>query len=354
MEIAAILFSLFFALNIGASGAAASMGIAYGSGAIKKPIYALVFCAFGILTGSIIGGGEVVKTISSGIMPQSVITLEIVCIIIASAALSLFIANLIAIPLSTSEVTVGAVVGVAIAYKVLFVKSILVIVSFWIIIPFFAFAFTYIMIKLSALLPKRKLSKRSAGILSIILIISGFLEAFSAGMNNVANAVGPLVASGVLSVGQGTLYGGLFVALGALLLGRRVLETNGKKITRYQTGEGILLSSTGASLVMVSSIFGLPVPLTQITSSSIIGLGMAKSGPNIFHKQVVKKMLKVWIVSPFLSLSLSYLLVSLFLKGDYYSIFIMISVLFASIGAISLMKVVKKESSSIHEQGGGI
>lgn len=40
MEIAAILFSLFFALNIGASGAAASMGIAYGSGAIKKPIYA--------------------------------------------------------------------------------------------------------------------------------------------------------------------------------------------------------------------------------------------------------------------------------------------------------------------------
>ena len=36
MEIAAILFSLFFALNIGASGAAASMGIAYGSGAIKS------------------------------------------------------------------------------------------------------------------------------------------------------------------------------------------------------------------------------------------------------------------------------------------------------------------------------
>ncbi|MDH6562612.1 phosphate/sulfate permease [Bacillus sp. TBS-096] len=82
MEIAAILFSLFFALNIGASGAAASMGIAYGSGAIQKPIYALSFCAVGILAGSVIGGGEVVKTISSGIMPESVITLEIVCIII--------------------------------------------------------------------------------------------------------------------------------------------------------------------------------------------------------------------------------------------------------------------------------
>ncbi|MCW4642771.1 inorganic phosphate transporter [Bacillus safensis] len=354
MEIAAILFSLFFALNIGASGAAASMGIAYGSGAIQKPIYALSFCAVGILAGSVIGGGEVVKTISSGIMPESVITLEIVCIIIGSAALSLFIANLIAIPLSTSEVTVGAVVGVAVAYKVLFVKSILVIVAFWVIIPLFAFLFTFAVVKIIRMFPKRKLSKKGTAILSVILILSGFLEAFSAGMNNVANAVGPLVASGVLSVGQGTLYGGIFVAAGALLLGRRVLETNGKKITRYQTGEGILLSSTGAGLVIVSSILGLPVPLTQITSSSIIGLGMAKGGANIFHKHVVKKMLKVWVVSPFLSLSLSYLLVSLFLKGDYYSIFIMMSVLLASLGALSLMKAVKNESSSIHEQGGGI
>lgn len=36
MELAAILFSLFFAVNIGASGAATSMGVAYGSGAVKR------------------------------------------------------------------------------------------------------------------------------------------------------------------------------------------------------------------------------------------------------------------------------------------------------------------------------
>ncbi|BBP89200.1 hypothetical protein BsIDN1_28180 [Bacillus safensis] len=162
-------------------------------------------------------------------------------------------------------------------------------------------------------------------------------------MNNVANAVGPLVASGVLSVGQGTLYGGIFVAAGALLLGRRVLETNGKKITRYQTGEGILLSSTGAGLVIVSSIFGLPVPLTQITSSSIIGLGMAKGGPNIFfHKHVEKKNaesmggLTFFITQPLVFAC------EPFKKGDYYSIFIMMSVLLASLGALSLMKAVKK------------
>lgn len=109
------------------------------------------------------------------------------------------------------------------------------------------------------------------------MLVAGFFEAFSAGMNNVANAVGPLVAAGVLDVGKGTLYGGAFVALGALLLGRRVLETNGKKITRFSKGEGILLSGTGAGLVIISSVFGMPVPLAQVTSSSIIGIGMAKT-----------------------------------------------------------------------------
>ncbi|QHQ58742.1 inorganic phosphate transporter [Bacillus velezensis] len=354
MELAAILFCLFFAMNIGASGAAASMGVAYGSGAVKKKTYALIICAAGVLSGAVIGGGEVVKTISGGIIPEQTITLTIVCIIIGSAALSLFTANVLGIPLSTSEVTVGAIVGVGVAYKVLFLQHLLVIVSFWVLVPFVAFCFTFLVSKVFSSLNIRVISNRKQKILGIVLLIAGFWEAFSAGMNNVANAVGPLVAAGVLSVSKGTLYGGIFVALGALLLGRKVLETNGKKITRFSAGEGILLSGTGAGLVIISSVFGLPVPLAQVTSSSIIGIGMAKNGPNVFHKEVVKTMLKVWVVSPFLSLSISYLLVSLLLKRDYYSIFMMASVLLAAGGAASLMKAIRKEKRSVHEQGGGI
>ncbi|MDA7025930.1 inorganic phosphate transporter [Bacillus sp. CLL-7-23] len=351
MELAAILFSIFFAMNIGASGAAASLGIAYGAGAVKSKFYALLICALGVLLGAVCGGGEVVKTISSGIIPEQVISLEIVCIIIGSAALSLFIANLLGIPLSTSEVTVGSVIGVGVAYQVLFVKSLFVIISFWVVVPIVAFSFTFFIVKV---FKKRMIQKKKTKILTVLLLITGFFEAFSAGMNNVANAVGPLVAAHVLSIKEGTLLGGLFVALGALLLGRRVLETNGKKITKFSIGEGILLSGTGAGLVTISSILGLPVPLAQVTSSSIIGMGMAKNGGHVFHKQVVKTMLKVWIVSPFLSLSLSYLLVSLLLKRDYYALIVIASVLLSSVGTISLMKAVRNEQNSVHEQGGGI
>ncbi|MGG3572029.1 inorganic phosphate transporter [Bacillus gobiensis] len=353
MEIAAIILSLFFAMNIGASGAAASMGIAYGSGAVPKYRHALIICAVGVLLGAVIGGGEVIKTISSGIIPEHIITIEIVSIIIGSAGLSLFIANVLGIPLSTSEVTVGAVVGVGIAYQVLYIKSIFIILIFWVIVPVIAFCITYFAGRLFNFGKCQRMGKFGK-ILTVLLIASGFFEAFSAGMNNVANAVGPLVAAGVLTVNQGTLYGGLFVSLGALILGRRVLETNGKKITNLTKGEGILLSSTGAALVIISSIFGMPVPLTQVTSSSIIGMGIAKNGRNVFHKDIVKTMFKVWVVSPILSLTLSYFLVCILLIGDYYTAFIMFSVLLASIGVLSLMKSVKNERRSVHEQGGGI
>lgn len=329
------------------------MGVAYGAGAIKKAWQALLLCAIGVYSGAVLGGGEVVKTISSGIMPTEYITVKVVIIILISATSSLFFANLLGIPLSTSEVTVGAVVGVGIAYKVLFVKSLLVIMSFWVIVPIVAFVIALVFGRLLYKLQGKGLLK-DRPILTILLILAGFFEAFSAGMNNVANAVGPLVGAGMMDVTTGIVLGGAFVAIGAILLGKRVLETNGKKIVRFQKAEGILISSTGALLVGISSIFGLPVPLTQVTSSSIIGMGMAKNGAQIFNKNIVKKIFRIWIVSPIFSLAISYFLVQLFLEKDLYAIILIGSIIVGTLGVISLMRIMREEEQSIYDAGEGI
>ena len=109
MMIFAIIIGLFFAMNIGASGTAAAMGSAYGGGAIRNKLFAVVLVAAAALAGAVLGGGAVVKTIGKGIIDQQ-ITVEISIIILLSACLTLFYANMAGIPLSTSEVTVGAVV----------------------------------------------------------------------------------------------------------------------------------------------------------------------------------------------------------------------------------------------------
>ena len=128
----AVVIALFFAMNIGASGTAASMGAAYGSGAISKK-WSLYLCAIACFIGALFGG-EVVKTIGSGIVPASSMEgqFDIVLIILIGATLTLFIANLMGIPLSTSEVTVGSVVGVGIALRELMVWKLFVIVMFWV------------------------------------------------------------------------------------------------------------------------------------------------------------------------------------------------------------------------------
>src|SRR5690625_1510879 len=212
------IIAIFFAVNIGASGAAASMGIAYGLGAMPIKIIALIICGSGILLGAVLGGGKVVKTIGSGIVPDEMITIHIALIILVSASITLFFANISGIPLSTSEVAVGAVVGVGIAFKTLFVKKVFIIVLFWLLIPFLAFWIAFFMNKAIKIINKRitfLVNKSWVKILAFLVISTGFLEAFSAGMNNVANSVGPLVAAGIISVDRGTLLGGLFVALGA-------------------------------------------------------------------------------------------------------------------------------------------
>jgi sulfate permease len=343
--ILAFAVAFFFAMNIGASGAAASMGIAYGSGAVEKRRFALFICGIGVFLGAALGGGEVVKTLSGGIIPQSIINVNIALIILGAASTSLFIANLLGIPLSTSEVTVGAIVGVGVAYKSVFVGSLFKVVLLWILIPILAFFLSIVVTKLIIYVEKKMpslKSKKWTKFLTLLLIGTGFMEAFSAGMNNVANSVGPLIATGHISMQNGILLGGLFVALGAIFLGGKVIETNGKKITELSLLQGSAISGLGATIVIIASIFGIPVPQTQITTCSILGVGITNKGIEILKKDVITRLLKVWLLSPVVSLVISYNLVKLFLDFDMYSVVLVLCVFLGTIGTISLIESAKE------------
>lgn len=337
--------SMFFAMNMGGSGAAASIGIAYGSGAIRNKRIALAFCALGIFLGSVIGGGEVVKTMGSGIIPSSVITMNIAIIILAAATSTLFFANLLGIPLSTSEVTVGSIVGVGIAYHSVYLSKLFTIVMSWIFFPLASFILIYlgskVIRKIEQYFPSLKESKWKKRLM-ILLVITGFFEAFSAGMNNVSNAIGPLVGAGMISIKDGVLLGGVFIALGAFVLGGKVVETNGKKITNLSLLEGSLISGTGSVLVIIASIFGIPIPITQITTGGILGSGLGKVGGHFWQNAIIKRMLKVWIVSPLLSLVISYGLVLAFNYADYYTLSIIGCVFLVTIGLRSLLPARKQ------------
>ncbi|MCE7791146.1 inorganic phosphate transporter family protein [Salipaludibacillus sp. CUR1] len=348
---ATIAIALFFAMNIGASGAAATMGPVYGSGALKKKSIALLIAGTGALAGAVIGGGEVVKTVGEGIIPSNVFSLEVALVILISATLTLFLANVIGIPLSTSEVTIGSVVGVGIAFQALNVNNVLFIVSFWLIVPVTAFVICFVSGKVILKLEKKWPQLTGQGkwkkYLALLLIITGFIEAFSAGMNNVANAVGPVVGAGLMDQSAGVIIGGIFVAAGAVLFGGKVLETNGKKIISFSLLQGTAVSGTGGGLVIIASIFGIPVPLTQATTSGIVGIGCAQNGFQLWQKGLIRKIIKVWVVSPVISLVMSYSLIHVFLHPNPYMVVLILAIIIATAGTLSLYKSGKPEQESV-------
>ncbi|GGE71187.1 inorganic phosphate transporter [Priestia taiwanensis] len=354
--IMAFIIAFFFAMNIGASGGAAAMGVAYASGSIKNKNIALILCGICIVIGSVVAGDKVTKTISSGIAPQTIFTVEVVVVTLIAATLSLFIANMLGIPLSTSEITIGAVAGVGIAFEMLYIQQLVLIIMFWFIVPVVAFGISYVTGKGILSFTKRRphIEAKWKKPLTFLVILAACAEAFSAGMKNVANAIGPLVSANLLGMQDAALYGGLFVALGAFLLGRKVLETNGKKITSFTLLEGIAISTTSAALVITGALYGLPLPITQITTSSIIGIGSAKNGAAVLKKGIVVQMLKVWFAAPFLSMVIAYVLVKVFIQSDFYAVAIVVAVFLATIGLISLVQSIRQERRSIHENGGGI
>jgi sulfate permease len=300
-----VAIGFFFAANIGASGAAAAFGAAYGSGAVTQRI-ALLLCAAFVFAGSALAGERAATTIGKGLLQTQELPAACAVIILAAACLSLFTANLLGIPLSTSQVTVGAVVGAALVLGGPPPGKVAMIVATWVAIPVLSFFAAYLFQRY-LIHWLRLLLRGRRPFVAFLLALGGCYEAFAAGSKNVANAIGPLIGGGLVPLALGLVGGGLALALGALTLGGRVMGTHGKKITALDMLSGSIVSFTGATLVVAASLLGIPTSLNHATTMGVIGVGYANGGARSLNPIILRRLAAVWLVSPFLSLALSYL-----------------------------------------------
>lgn len=117
--IAATAFGAYMALNIGANDVANNMGPAVGAQALTM-VGAIVIAAIFESAGALLAGGDVVSTISKGIIdPESVndgqIFIWAMMAALISAALWVNLATLLGAPVSTTHSVVGGVMGAGIA-----------------------------------------------------------------------------------------------------------------------------------------------------------------------------------------------------------------------------------------------
>ena len=315
-----IIFVIFFAFNMGASGIAPSFAPIYGGKLIKKKNALILFGLFVIL-GAVFLGRNVALTLGKNLVAQELISFNVALIILGSASLGLFLANILKIPQSTSQVTVGAIVGAGLYFQHLNLKALFFkILPMWVILPLLSYILTLLIYKTvypphhNNLHIYQKVFANQKKLRLSALIVSCYV-AFAVGTNNVANAVGPLSAAGILGIGPGLFLIAPLFGVGAWVMGKGPLETAGKEIVPLGPVSSTLVSFVTASLLIFASLLGVPQSLVQLNLASIFAICCIKNGHRYtWDQHIIKTTFMVWVITPLISLGISYLSLSLFLR----------------------------------------
>jgi len=320
-----LLVAVFLAMNMGGSGTAPSFSVAYGARIIKRDSIPFLFGVF-VLLGAILAGEKVIKTIGGSVLPAEHMNIAVVTIVLLASALSIFAANLLKVPQSTSQSTIFALVGCALPLNVLESGKLLYeMVPTWLIMPVISFVLAYV---LGAVFLKArdkfvqkdfKVTKSNKHWKYITIACSCYV-AFSIGSNNVANSAGPiasLVVNEMGFTGGGTIIMLLAImvvapwfGIGSAIMGSGVTKTIGDEIVNIGLLGATFISIITASLLLLASTTrGIPTSLVQMNTFAVIALAMLKEGPrSILTRLSVAKLFIVWIVAPLIAMAIAYLL----------------------------------------------
>ena len=314
MEIIVVAAAVLLAINVGGNNSAAEMGPAFGSG-IRSKMEAVILIAIFSMIGAVMAGEHVVNTIARGIMDPRHLegNLAAVIVILLAATALIGFANGLRVPVATSHAMVGAVVGMGLFYGSVQWHNVGRIVVWWLATPLVALVLSYGIGRFIYPWLHKRLESVSghSGPAMIFyrafVTISGCYMAFSAGSNSLAKAVGPVVGAGVLHAGQAAILGGLCMALGAFLVGHRLLHTVGKGITPIDPLKATLVELVCGSILLVASHAGVPISLAETVTCSVIGFGAAHSGLLLTaQNNHVKTIYKLWPICPLFTAAASY------------------------------------------------
>ena len=145
------------------------------------------------------------------------------------------------------------------------------------------------------------------------LVIAGVLVAallaLTIGANDVANALGPAVGAGAVSMGAGLALVALAEIAGAMLAGGRVSETLSTGILpaalmlRGPEPAAVMLAAMGAAAIWIAlaTWAGAPVSTTHAIVGGIAGAGLAVYGPAALNWRGLAGIATGWVASPVLA-----------------------------------------------------
>jgi phosphate/sulfate permease len=284
------------------------MGMAYGSGVIKRPIVACLLIAVFVILGATFESHNVVKTVGTGIIRGEDMTPLGAMVMMFTAALVTAANTWFKWPVSTSQLACFSVVGSALAMgaPVFWKTTITFLFVTWIGTPILAALLGYFLTKVTDRV-MRNCSARSTKCLEWALLAACCYAAYTLGANNTGNAVGVFYGLKLMTPMKAGFIGGIVMAIGALTWGKPILEKVGKGIVQLDLNMGVGAKLGQSITAHLAASMGYPTSMNQALIGGVAGAGGAR-GLKTLNRKALVEIAFSWFFTPFVAGIISFTL----------------------------------------------
>jgi len=294
-----VLSGVFLGWSLGSNDASNVFGTAVASRMVRFWT-AAILCSVFVILGAMLEGGAGMETYAGLLENQTSPNLAFA--VGFSAAVTVTLMSFLALPVSTSQAVVGAMVMVGVMESTLDTGSLTKIVACWVGTPIGAAAISVVLyFVLGKLLNRANLTVFTYDrYLRWGLLIGGSYGAYALGANNVANVTGPFVGEGMLSTTEACAIGSGAIALGVLTYSRKVMMTVGRDLVQLDAFTALVAILAEAITVHIYAMIGVPVSTSQAIVGAVLGVGLVK-GVKTIQLTTLAKILFGWLGTPAIS-----------------------------------------------------
>ncbi|MBT3583603.1 MAG: inorganic phosphate transporter [Halobacteriovoraceae bacterium] len=131
-------------------------------------------------------------------------------------------------------------------------------------------------------------------ILDVLHYLSAGLVCFSRGLNDTPKIAALLLIGPALGKEVSILLVGVFILVGGLIQSKKIAKTMGEEITEMNPGQAFSANLITGFMVFFASKWGVPVSTTHVSCGSIFGIGAVTKQAKW---QTIKKILLAWMTT---------------------------------------------------------
>jgi PiT family inorganic phosphate transporter len=248
----------------------------------------------------------VARTIGDDIVVSDALTLDVIAAALIGAIVWLLITWYFGLPGSSSHALIGGMVGAVVAgvgIDAIQFDGLSIVLLALIVVPLIGFVWGFLVTRLIYFLVRgasprvNEVFKRGQWLTALVL-------AFGQGTNDAQKTMGiialSLVIGGALPAFDVPLWvvaaSAAGIAIGTSLGGWRLIRTLGGKFYKIRPVHSFSTQLSSASVILLASVFGVPVSASQVVSSAIIGVGSAERASKV-RWSVAEDIMTSWLIT---------------------------------------------------------